>query len=411
MKRNLIFGLLFFINNVFGGPIGFDPGMDIQLAASYKQDSQIYYEDCPDSPNGHCKGTIYNMSGFYTLPLIDSDQYACIYNSIGCPYKFQWKRDINNDSYYELVVDSTNFNSKSTYNMYTGLQTNIPNISGMYSGIRYMSNNSPKATDINSVSFDYRGSFCYGDKQSDNVQFGNIIYYISFYSIKKQNGFTLSFLLDSFANFKLEYHPILPINIQRQSDFGVNEEEAYKQHYYINSISEGIIEDHLTIHDKTKDCNLVLENKEWNSVYIPIKSFIQLLIDFGYIDDEVYKTSYYTGEIIGGSEHWGRVKTKTQFKNRTLLSNYPFDIVYNKHVKEGKFRTNDTFGSIIYYSNGIDAYCQYANFTHAGVYNNNDVKIFYDSTPTEMRNDGYCNGYEKFYLYIQEQYWNGSWDK
>lgn len=116
---------------------GWDPKLTKKLAATFKRDA-TYFEDCSDQSGG-CFGNIASGGGFYTLaPDMGALGIPCKINSHesfdsklpagvqNCPYFFRWDTDTNDKLSAVLNLDSTDWTTPTTNNIYLGLQENLP---------------------------------------------------------------------------------------------------------------------------------------------------------------------------------------------------------------------------------------------------------------------------------------------
>lgn len=158
----IVFVLSFnLLSCAFAKNIGFDPGMNVALAASTNPNNpKRYVESCPDSPTGKCYGTIQPGGGFYTLPNdADSDSYWEM-TKTAFEDMFEWKRDGNGDLIAQLTIDSRNFPTPWTPNLYTGLQLNLP-IRNSYAGMDYNNRNwTVPSSSIKKADLQFRAVVC-----------------------------------------------------------------------------------------------------------------------------------------------------------------------------------------------------------------------------------------------------------
>ena len=184
-------------------PVGWDIGFNVKRAVSAFSPSSPYYaEFCPNETGSKCYGVVPAGSGFYT---IHKDFQACKVNSgnnarydadssnpdVPCPFYFNW-RTKQNKNVANLKVDTLNFKSASTRNMYLGLQENVAG-SVEYYGIDF--NNltySPFMENIEYINFSFRAKLCYSPKIEDSTRFSRIVFYISWWNSQKKAGQQLS---------------------------------------------------------------------------------------------------------------------------------------------------------------------------------------------------------------------------
>ena len=166
---------------------GFDPGTTRRLAASAFPHSPHYWESCPDSPIGRCHGTLPAGSGFYTLGG-GSTNASCRINGgnasqwspnaanpgVPCPYKFSWQDTDTATVIARAEVDSRDFVSGETPNLYVGLQENIV-VPPVYGGIAIGNATvCPRITEIDHITFKMRAKRCYGAGLPRPAGFGRV---------------------------------------------------------------------------------------------------------------------------------------------------------------------------------------------------------------------------------------------
>ena len=182
---------------------GWDPDLTKKLVAGIYPSSTNYFELCPDGPNGKCYGEILAGKGFYTIAndelcKINSGDnfYANEYNeNVSCPFEFGWKED-NDDVVANLKIDTTNFTSPITPNIYLGLQENVP-YGDVYLGV-------DEIADINEIDKAYlkfKASYCFGlatdQADIDSYRRARFLYHIVWYNPIKEKSYGVSInLLD-----------------------------------------------------------------------------------------------------------------------------------------------------------------------------------------------------------------------
>lgn len=406
-------------------PTGFDPGLKKRLAASYRHNS-TFFESCPDSPTGLCYGTLNPGNGFYTLPgnsldtPSDLSRRSCRINSgelfqptseqalVPCHLYFAWESDLGSrDTVARLEVNTIPYRNAATLNNYNGLQLNLP-IGDSYGGIDFNREDmTPFLETLEKAEFEYRGKVCYGDKSSDKIQFGRIVYYASFWNSSRQNGFTLAFDYGNY--YQNPQNSLIPDYVQRESDIsGDTTNVGQRNTFYINSYQYGIVpESDGPVMDATTNCSISMNQVPWKKVKIPLKSTVKNLIRIGYIDPSLLSGTKYAGGTIAGVETWGRSQTIIEVKNHSFFKTGPAQVnnfPSNQILPEGKFRLQNDGGKNIYFSNGSGGYCRYLTYGHGAIIDPKEVTRVFAREPLGLDHNHYCSGaesYQEFYR-IQE---------
>jgi hypothetical protein len=401
-------------------PTGFDPGLKKRLASGYIRDSK-YFEDCPDSPTGQCYNTLNPGSGFYTLPGNQADAMAnpslgsckvnsgeifkpvlSASNSEICPFYFKWGRYLQTP-FAEIKIDTIPYTQASTINNYHGLHTTLP-IGNLYGGLNFDDENmTPKIDQLETIEFNAQGKICYGNKKQDGYQFGRYVYYLGFWNVSLNKGFTVAF--DYMVYFNSRQTGGLKIDyIQRQSDFpGSPQTEDLRNTFYVNGYQYGISNPNggpfAPVIDTSIDCSQSMDNDPWFKVRLPIKSTIQNLLSQGFLSQDLVQNAKYTGSIIAGVETWGRSQAIVRVRNHSLYKTAKSQIQnlpVNGIIPEGAFRISDDGAKNIFYSNGKGDVCRFLTYNHAGIYDNREVSILYSRLPTTANPMSICAGGSSF---------------
>ncbi len=310
---------------------GFDPGMKTALAATTDPQSSYYFESCPSSADNKCYGTIPNKGGFYTIGW-DEPLHNCTINTgmmyyedpgnpnVSCPFYFEWKNTTDKLSAH-LTVDTLNFSSGNTRNIYIGLQenTNTPRNknSTKYFGVNGSNfSNTPYLSNITTISFDMRAKLCPGPQEEN--RFGRILYYAGLGGTG--NGITLSLdLLQYTAPNQPAGALVKTVNTELELCNCTDQRAANVIH--VNGYYAGILPPEQTIFvDNTPTCSTPLEEVPWIHVQIPMQQMVQILIDHGYTNTTALEGARYTSGIIGGIETWGRSRVELEIKDHTIYT-------------------------------------------------------------------------------------------
>jgi hypothetical protein len=311
---------------------GFDPGLNIpRISSTFSPSDPLYFELCPNEPNQRCYGNIPAGGGFYTLSY---DFKQCIPNTGGlysesssnpnvpCPYYFNWKND--GKTIANVKVDTLNFTSGTTSNVYLGIQTNIGG-QVPYPGINFNNNSqAPRIQDIENVTFKFRAKLCYKPKEIDVYRYGRITYYVGWWNVEKQNFQSISIdllqfwkpdnskpaALVNYANTQAELMGLVP---------GDADYDTASNTIYVNGKAFGIVPSNYDFnYDNSASCSSSLDNAQWLSVNIPVQQIINTLISAGKIKTDILNNAKYSGEIIGGVEFWGRNLAELDVKDHTI---------------------------------------------------------------------------------------------
>lgn len=402
--KMILVGFFLFSNLVFAQtPIGMDPGMTKALAASMYPHLPDYVEFCPDGPGGRCAGVIPAGGGFYTLPVEINYLMELPQNKRNG--FFRWIKDVDGVGWIaELTVDSRSYSSPLTTNLYNGLQLNTP-VGVLYGGITL---NRPEQTplmdDVSFAGFEYRAVTCALEKQGPTMH-GYLHYYVSFWDVVAKQGFQLAI---DYGHF---WHGPSGPPLSFADDVATEQQLCVKANVPISNPFCDPHTYHFQAHligllpmpangggvalDMSPNCSLKVESQPWVKMNVPIASFVSLLRRKGEISPQ--GNFRYMGGIIAGVEWWGRNKTVLQVRKHSLYRGGPSTPPGGLRYPAGKFRTQNSFGAELWYSNGWDASCRYVNLLHAGVASASAISQIYPAPPTQMRLD-WCPGSDQLSL-------------
>ena len=192
---------------------GWDPGLTKKLVAGIHPNNANYFESCPNGPNGKCYGEILAGKGFYTIAndelcKINSGDnfYLNEYNeNVSCPFEFYWKED-NDDVVANLKIDTTDFTSPITPNIYLGIQENVP-YGDLYLGVDKIAD----INEIDKVHLKFKASYCFGPATDqadiDSYRRARFLYHIVWYNPIKENSKLWRKYMESHnQNFPYKYH-------------------------------------------------------------------------------------------------------------------------------------------------------------------------------------------------------------
>lgn len=211
-----------------------------------------------------------------------------------------------------------------------------------------------------------------------------------------QRGFTVAFDYNFFGT----PGGIEQVYIERESDLGGQQTEAFRNHFHVHLHHLGVLPDEAgPVLDSTTNCSASLSTVPWTAVRVPVGATIRSLVAMNLVDAEVVEGAKYAGGIIGGPETWGRSRTIEWVKGHRLLLKESAEIRplgTTTIVPEGQFRVANDADRHIYYSNGVGDYCLYATYLHAGVNSILDVDRVFDRAPPAVENALFCPGGETF---------------
>jgi hypothetical protein len=297
--------------------IGWDPGLTKKLAAGIHPNSANYFELCPDAVNGKCYGEIPAGKGFYTIAndelcKINSGNnfYLNEYNkNVPCPFEFSWEED-SGDVVADLKIDTTDFTSSITPNIYLGLQENVP-YGDVYLGV-------DQIADINGIDkahLKFKASYCFGSATDqmdiDSHRRARFLYHIVWYNPVKEKSYGVSINLLDFRQ-----------HLNDGSNIGADNYLFYETDETNNCVIQlggkawGIIpQDYQPIFDASVNCSFANQaNDPWIEVDIPISDILNKLKFEGYLNNDDLNGDI-TCLIVGGVELWGRLSASMEVKD------------------------------------------------------------------------------------------------
>ena len=404
-------------------PTGWDPYLKQRRALTIRPETSLFFETCPDLPNGKCLPTLQRKSGFYTLahdepvvtqegtPAMGTAVYAAPQNckissdslmsygdntDVPCPYKFFW------GSNFGRVVNSTlGFKSGNTRNHYLGLQENIP--ANFYGGLDFNKReHSPYLKDIVTIKLKVRALRCRGNTISDTHSFGRM--HVDFSGVDPNatdRGFQVSVILASFADVpdaEKATNPVLHDG-QDQIDPAIMRPTLHLQgkNWGVNSGQMPLI-----YNDTSPNCEGQLDGLPFIDVEIPVRNILTRLVAEGKLSRTLVDKAKYTHGTLLGLEQWGRSHFMADVAERVILveansasangsapaapaPNAPNAQIPSNIPSEGYYVLP---GGQRYFTNGSNAFCWFIGAQPAGASLNPTQA---EPTSLGLRNDGRCN--------------------
>ena len=318
-------------------PVGFDPGLRIRRAATIDPQGPLYYEDCPDGPDGRCYPAVPPGGGFYTLANDEGIKGTCRiacgerYDAnewnpdVPCPYWFSWVDLPGGEVAAEISIDSTGFKHHLTPNLYLGLQENIP--SRIYAGCDYLSPDQALPFEqIDSITLSLRAAASWDPDLPDPARFGRLFTYVDWLDVEKklhtQVSLDLMHYIDADATVDVSDLPVAQ-RFYEESEWLRAHGEAthFNESVYcghVDAAAWGAVPDGLRfVTTADADVEPSVDDQPWVDLDIDLRQLFDRMVDEGVLPTERLSGTW-VGGIVLGLELWGRTAAVVQVKDRTM---------------------------------------------------------------------------------------------